>query len=281
MNRLVVLGFGLIGGSLGLAARKSGWAEHVTAVDLAAALDREACERAADERIEVGDERAVVRALESSTLTVLATPVSVICERVAFALQHAPLVTDCGSTKRRVVAAAQRSARFARFVPGHPMAGFPDGGIENASADLFRGRNWILCDESADHDAVATVRTLVEGVGALRTDMSANEHDAAVARTSHLPQLLASALSVTAEARNARRAAGPAFERATQTAGGPESVWRDIFASNGDEVARAFEELLAELVPVALELERGGVELAAELLARARQLRAASRKDLG
>ncbi len=270
MTRLVVVGFGLIGGSLALAARKARWAEHVTAIDHRAVLAAEATARAADERVDASDEDAVARAIASATLTVLATPVSVICDRIAFVLQHAAALTDCGSTKRRIVEAARSSPRFSRFVPGHPMAGLPEGGIQNASPDLFRGRNWILCDEGADAEVLRCVEGLVDAVGAQRTHMSAPEHDFAVARTSHVPQLLASALSLGADARNARRAAGPAFERATQTAGGPDAVWRDIFASNAQEVARALDELIAELIPVARDLEQGGVEQAASLLARAR-----------
>jgi prephenate dehydrogenase len=274
MTRLAILGFGLIGGSVALAARAAHARVHVTAIDRASVLGSAEAERAADSRIDIADSAAATRALADSTLTVLAAPVSVIGERVAWALEHAPVVTDCGSTKRAVVAEARKSARFGRFVPGHPMAGLPEGGIRNASADLFRGRTWIVCAEHADPHAVAQVEELVANVGARALRLSAELHDAAVARTSHLPQLLASALSLLGAAHGS--AAGPAFERATRIAGGPESMWRDIFASNGDEIARALRELLAELEPVLAELEAGaGTANADSLLARARNLRAA------
>ena len=95
-----------------------------------------------------------------------------------------------------------------------------------------------------------------------------------MARTSHLPQLLASALAVLVDAEAARDAAGPAFERATRTAGGPGPIWRDIFASNGDEIARAIAELCRTLEPLAAELAAGEkTDLADELLARARAIR--------
>lgn len=276
MSRLAIFGFGLIGGSVALAARAAEAGVHITAIDRAAVLASPEAARVADERIDVENSADAERALRESTLTVLAAPVSVIGERVSWALEHAPLVTDCGSTKRRVIEQARKSPRARRFVPGHPMAGLPEGGIRNASAELFQGRTWILCAEDADADAVLEVERWVDRFGARVLRFTADLHDAAVARTSHLPQLLASALSLIGEARGARSAAGPAFERATRIAGGPESMWRDIFASNGDEIARALREFLAELEPVLSELEAGaGTQSADALLARARRLRAA------
>jgi prephenate dehydrogenase len=274
MSSLVVVGFGLIGGSLALAAKASGFASQVTAVDSPEVLALPEAERAADARLDTGDESAIREAMRAARLTVLAAPVGVIAERVGWALDHAGIVSDCGSTKRRIVDAARRSANFGRFVPGHPMAGLPEGGIRNASPELFQGRPWIVCPEEADADAVTCVRELVSGVGANLVTMGATDHDRAVARTSHLPQLLASALSVVAESPAVRRAAGPAFERATHIAGGPESMWHDIFASNADEVARALGELLAVLEPLCAELTAGAsTELVDALLCRARELR--------
>lgn len=272
MTRLAILGFGLIGGSVALAARAAQAQVHITAIDHASVLATPEAERIADARIDIANSVEAARALADSALTVLAAPVSVITERVVWALEHAPIVTDCGSTKRRVVEQARKSANARRFVPGHPMAGLPEGGLRNASAELFRDRRWIVCAERADPDAVSAVEALVTSLGARALRLSAELHDAAVARTSHLPQLLASALSLIGEAHGS--AAGPAFERATRIAGGPESMWRDIFASNGDEVARALRELFAELSPVLAELEAGaGTAGADALLARARRLR--------
>jgi prephenate dehydrogenase len=279
MTRLAIVGFGLIGGSLALAARRARKNVHVTAIDAAAALARPSAQRTADAHIDVTDASAVARCLSEATLAVLSAPVSVICEKVAWTLEHAALVTDCGSTKRHVIEAARRSPRFERFVPGHPMAGLPEGGIDNASADLFVGRPWILCPEHASPEAVSAVEALVVDLGARPLRMSPEAHDRAVARTSHLPQLFASALSVLGESDAVRIAAGPAFERATRGAGGPEAIWRDIFETNGDEIARALRDLEAELSPIAAELDSGRSGLARRLLERARRWRAA--KDSG
>jgi len=140
MTRLAILGFGLIGGSVALAARAARTGLHITAIDRAGVLASAEAQRVADARVDVADSLGAARALADSTLTVLAAPVSVIGERVAWALEHAAIVTDCGSTKRGVVAEARKSAQLSRFVPRHPMAGLPEGGIRNATADLFRDR---------------------------------------------------------------------------------------------------------------------------------------------
>jgi len=275
MKKLVILGFGLIGGSIGLGVRARRPFDHVVAVDSPSVLALAREKRAADEFVSVEDRERVVRALDESTLTVLAAPVEAICESVEWVLNHADAVTDCGSTKRRIVACAQRSPRARRFVPGHPMAGLPQGGLASAREDLFRGSNWLLCGNStgADTDAVQTVEALVASLGATAISLDPEQHDAAVARTSHLPQLLASALATLADKHAGAGAAGPAFERATRAAGGPESVWRDIFASNADEIARAIRELCAELEPIAGELDARRLGRALALLARAREVR--------
>jgi len=273
MTRFAIVGFGLMGGSLALAARASGAALHITAIDYPTVLETPEARHAADACVDARDQPAVARALAESMLTFLAVPVGLICDWVGFALTHAPLVTDCGSTKRRILEHAARSPRAAHFVAGHPMAGQPEGGIRNASADLFRDRTWILCPEQAETGAVSVVSEWVQRFGAKLTLMTAAEHDAAVARTSHVPQLLASALLSFAEAEVVKRAAGPAFERATKVAGGPEPMWRDIFATNGDEIAHALRELAGSLSPVAEDLARGNTTLADALLARARAVR--------
>jgi prephenate dehydrogenase len=274
MTRVAVFGCGLIGGSLALALRAAGREYHVTALDQPAViLDAEA-RSCADAFVDVNDEAQVSEVVAASDVTVLSAPVSVIAERLPWVLDRARVVTDCGSTKRHIVERARSSVKSRRFVPGHPMAGLPGGGIRNAVATLFEGKNWLLCPEQSDPDAVAIVERMIHETRAKVVHMQSDSHDAAVARTSHLPQLLASALSLIVEQHSARAAAGPAFERATLTAGGPAPIWRDIFATNGDEIARAIVELCSTLEPLARELADGEqTTLADELLARARALK--------
>jgi prephenate dehydrogenase len=274
MTRVAIVGFGLIGGSLSLALRRHGGV-HVTAIDRAPVLARPEARDAADQHLPLEEADALKTALERSDLTVLAVPVGTIVRLVPWSLSHAPVVTDCGSTKREIAQAAREQPRSRFFVPGHPMAGLPDGGIENARGDLFEGRAWILCPDAADPTAHSTVRQVLGLTGARLVELTSEAHDRAVAVTSHLPQLLASALYTLADDDSTRAAMGPAFERSTRAAGGPESMWSDIFETNADEVARVAESLSLELQKVAQGLRRSPPDLQAalSLLARARNRR--------
>jgi prephenate dehydrogenase len=277
MKRIAIVGFGLIGGSLSLSLRRSGQV-HVTAIDRAPVLERAQAKHAADDHLPLEATEELKAALERSELTVLAVPVSTIIRLLPWSLTHAPVVTDCGSTKREIAHAARDQPRGASFVPGHPMAGLPDGGIENAREDLFEGRAWIVCPDQVEPAALATVTEMVAMTGARLVELSPDAHDRAVAVTSHLPQLIASTLFSLADGESERLAMGPAFERATRGAGGLESMWSDIFETNADEVARAAEAMSQELSKVAAALRRAPPETQAALsvLARARALRSGS-----
>ena len=274
--RLAIVGFGLIGGSVALAARARGVASRVVGVDRADVASLPAARSAADEVIDAADDAGVRQALASSELVVVATPVGAIQASIGDVLDVAEVATDCGSTKRAILASASRSARRGRFVPGHPMAGLPQGGIERASKDLFEGRHWLLCPEHSDADAVECVERFVSAIGARPVRLTVEEHDRAVALTSHLPQLLASALAVLAERKHADVAAGPAFQSATRVAGGGEAMWHDILATNADEVSLVLDALGAELESIARALRHKPPDLAPamRLLERARGLRA-------
>jgi prephenate dehydrogenase len=265
LERLAIVGVGLIGGSLALAARRSGVARHVVGID------RSAGATVVDEWVNADDAASVEKALSHADLTVLAVPVGAITRLLPLALAGGGVVTDCGSTKRVIARKARDDARCARFVPGHPMAGHPEGGVGNARADLFEGRRWLLCPEDADADALARVQALVRAVGAEPVLMDAESHDRAVALTSHVPQLVASALLSLGVEEHAEVAAGPAFASITRVAGGAHVMWNDIFGSNTDAVAAVLRRLSSELDGVANGLERGDVEPALELLARARR----------
>jgi prephenate dehydrogenase len=273
--QLVVLGFGLIGGSVALASRSRGIAGRVVGVDRADTLALPEARRAADELVDVADDSRVREVLAASDLVVVATPVGAIEAMIGEVLEAADVVTDCGSTKRAILASASRSPRRNRFVAGHPMAGLPQGGIQRARADLFEGRPWLLCPEGSDPEAVERVETLVRGVGAEPLCLRADEHDRAVALTSHVPQILASALAVLAENRRANVAAGPAFESATRVAGGGEAMWRDILWTNADEISAVLDALSDELGQVSRALRQKPADLgpALTLLERARALR--------
>lgn len=276
-KRLTIWGGGLIGGSIALAAKARGLAETTVAIDRAPspALGNFAF----DEWHASPEEARLKTLLGRSDLLVLATPVQAILDDLALALNHAPLVTDCGSTKHRVCKTAENTGFSARFVAGHPMAGHPDGGLRNARVDLFEGRKWILCPEVGSPEAHAQIEGLVSGLGAQVLRLSAEAHDHSVAYTSHLPQLLASALSAITSEEGASAAAGPGYASATRVAGGPENVWRDIFATNSAEIGSALRVLAEQLKKAGEELSQGDLEFALALLRRARDAR--DREDAG
>jgi prephenate dehydrogenase len=272
MNSIAIFGFGLIGASLAAAVREAAPATRIVALDLPAVLAGTAVRALSDEQVDTADRHAVQRVVAAADLCVLATPVSVIVSELPTLLESASVVTDCGSTKGSIGARVSALPRRRRFVPGHPMAGGPEGGAELARADLFQAQTWLLCPDDSDPDAVAQVEALVRLVGANVVHLNLAAHDRAVAYTSHAPQLFASALTVLAAREGAQVAAGPTYRAITRSAGGAELMWRDIFAANGQEISGALRQLAAELEQVAAGLEASPPNAAAALalLAQAR-----------
>lgn len=275
MKRIAIVGLGLIGGSLALSLRARHANLHVSAIDLPEVLGSEPAFSIADKLVAAADETAMQVAFGASELVILAAPVRTIMAVLPAALTYAPTVTDCGSTKRAIVQVAEGSARRSLFVAGHPMAGLPQGGLHNARADLFEGHSWILCAEGSAPEALAQVGALIRDVGSSIVSMTADEHDRAVAQTSHVPQVLASALAVLADRSGASLAAGPAFASATRVAGGSAAMWGDIFSTNADAIVTALGELGVELERVGRSLAGPDVDttLALALLAEAGKLR--------
>lgn len=273
MTRVTVVGLGLIGGSIALALRALGI--RLIAADKPEVLSSELCARVVDERVDSTDAGALAAAARDSDLVVLSAPVSANQKLLPVVLEHARAVTDTGSTKRAIVALASSLPRGEHFVAGHPMAGRAENGLASASADLFLGRPWIVCADERQTAATRRVEELIKRVGGVAVYMTPEQHDRAVALTSHVPQILASALVVLAHEREAERARGPAFEHMTRTAGGEPSMWRDVFATNADEVASALQALGHELLGLANDLGRSPPDLAPllSLLGHARRVK--------
>lgn len=271
VSQLTVLGVGLIGGSICLGARAVGFAERIVAIDRSPARERS---DVADHWVDARDTSSVATALASSELTLLCTPVQTIIELLPQVLELTPgWVSDCGSTKLAASLIARAEPHGRRFVPGHPMAGNPVGGLAQAKSDLFAQCRWILCPEDAQPEALSQVQDFVTALGATPVLLNAQLHDHSVAWTSHLPQVVASALSVLATEENARSAAGPGFASATRVAGGEPTMWRDIFETNGEEIAEALTALGSRLCELGRALEAGESELLIRTLQEARRLR--------
>lgn len=183
--------------------------------------------------------------LAHADLIVACVPVAELprCLETIARTSTAALVTDVGSTKRGVMAAAAQAGLRA-FVGGHPMAGSERPGLESARADLFAGRPWLLVKGSATADASAALEAFLGGLGARTMWMGAAEHDRAVAYVSHLPQLVAAALMNTAEratGETGAAVAGNAFAEMTRLASSPPAMWASVLGENADYVTEALE----------------------------------------
>jgi prephenate dehydrogenase len=241
-ERAAIIGVGLIGGSFALALKQAKACAHVVGCGRSPANLKLALERGIIDSI-APDPGAAARGAD---LVLVATPVAQfapVFENISKALEISAVITDGGSTKRDVIAAARRSlgAKLAQFVPAHPIAGAEKSGASAASGDLFRDKRVVLTP-LAENPApvVARVEKAWQACGARVSRMSADEHDALLAVVSHLPHLLAYALVHDVAAReNSEKlfsfAAG-GFRDFTRIASSHPEMWRDICVANRDRL---------------------------------------------
>jgi prephenate dehydrogenase len=242
---VAIVGVGLIGGSLGQALRRRGLARHVIGIGrnqkrLALALEFDAIDEATTDLSE---------GAAHADMIVLCTPVGKIIEDLGVVIAKArpsAVITDVGSVKAPIVAAA---GAFDRFVGSHPMAGSEQTGVEAARDTLFEEATWAITPgERTDPEAVARVQRLAQSVGARTLILSPGDHDAAVAVSSHLPHVMASAL-IQLAARHAQSNPGlpllcaGSFADATRVAASSSEMWRDICLANSTAVGDILKEL--------------------------------------
>ena len=264
MQRIAIIGTGLIGASVGLALKAGGFRGTILGWDTSAAELAEALRLGAiDEAL---PNREAVLTPQLADVILLATPVLAVMDwmqRLAPVVGAGQLLTDVGSTKREIAALAATlygGARQAAFLPGHPMAGKESGGAALADASLFRGATWLFTPRTPTATTLdAGWRALVEGFGAHTLDLTPQRHDELCAWVSHLPQMLATALSALLEetfAEDAEGAAalhrigGRALREATRLGASPYSMWRDVALTNMENIAatlHALEQQLAHL----------------------------------
>jgi prephenate dehydrogenase len=245
MQSAAIIGTGLIGASFGLALRAAGFAGTILGVSSAgaiqAALNRGAIDRSAS-----------LAEAAAADLVYLAQPVGRIIDTLHRLDPHVrpdTLVTDAGSTKQAIVDAATQFLRRCQFLGGHPMAGKESRGAEAADADLFRGRPYVLTPaepRDLSTPAAREFRRWLHAIGAATLVMSPEQHDRAVAAASHLPQLASTALAAVLP-EDALPVAGPGAGDMTRLALSPFEVWRDIFATNADNVDRALAAYIEKL----------------------------------
>lgn len=281
MERIAIMGLGLMGGSLGLALKQRQATERVHIY-----ARREATRQAALER---GIADAVfadpVEAVQDADLIVYCTPILTIPELVAESrpgFKPGAILTDVGSTKAELAQHVQAllGDAAATFVGSHPVAGSEQTGVEAAREDLYQGALVVVTPTpDSPSQAVQQVADFWRRVGALVRVISATEHDQLMARTSHLPHLLASLLAVTTGRGNAAAEVGPycgtGFRDTSRVADGSPEVWHDIVSTNAPAISEELRQLRDQLDSLIRWTDAGEFDRIKEFLAAGRDCRRA------
>lgn len=277
LDKLAIVGTGLIGGSFALALKQAGAVGEVLGVGrnparLTVARELGLIDRAVDWE-EAGRADCIL----------LAMPVGeteAVLKNLAPHLKAGAIVTDAGSTKADVVEAARAAlgTRFADFVPGHPIAGSEQSGPGAARADLYQGKRVVLTPQDKTRaDAVATVRALWEAAGAQVETLEAAQHDRIFAAVSHLPHLAAFALvddlAQRADGDTFFRFAASGFRDFTRIAGSSPEMWRDIALANREAVLAELDAYLASLQVLRSAVSANDAEALLAIFSRARRAR--------
>ena len=265
LSQITIIGTGLIGGSLGLAIKRARCAGHIVGCDRPDVLRRALDLHAIDTT-----EPDPVKAIAGSQVVVLATPVMATMDLIVRLAPHFgehTLITDTGSTKAEILRTAERvfgEKTLARFLPGHPMAGREHSGIDAAHAGLFQGATWILTPRGGNQAVVSPEFTrgphaewirCLEAIGARVVVLDADRHDLICAYTSHLPQMLSTALASTiVDALENETAlsvvSGPGLRDMARLSAGEYGMWRDIALTNTKNLHDALFRLEQKLAHI-------------------------------
>jgi prephenate dehydrogenase len=254
--KVSVLGVGLIGGSIGLAAKSRADA-RVTGFDSdPAALERAQSLGAIDEPAD-----SIQQACNEAEIVICAGPVDSLEDLAAAAIEASGAgcaITDVGSVKRHL---AGRFAAESRFVGGHPLAGVESVGVEGAREDLFQGARWFLTPEGETEGVIYDrLQRFLSEMGARPQAVEPAEHDRLMATVSHLPHLLANVLVDRAAASSQGEAlpeVGPSFRDAARVAGENPALWADIYLRNGEEIAAEADAAADRLKEMAEAIRSG------------------------
>ncbi len=251
MNTVAIVGVGLIGGSFGLSLRKAGFEGEILGVSSPGAVSAGLRAGAID------TSGTLAEAASRADLLYLAQPVDrilVTLERLGPLLAERStnvLVTDAGSTKTAIVNKANAFLPANTFLGGHPMAGKEKSGVEVSDADLFQRRPYVLTPAPGFSNPLTTeLRSWIERTGARLLEMTPEEHDAVVAFTSHLPQLLSTTLALTLAANpnpNVGLVHGSGLRDMTRLAMSSSDLWESIVATNQTDILRAIDAFSEQL----------------------------------
>ena len=279
VGRIVIAGVGLIGGSVGQALKRAGFPGEVVGLGRSwSSLNKALAARAVDSAT-----LDFAEALSGADMLLICTPVNVAPAIAEEAVKHTRdgcIISDVGSTKRRVVADVEKLMHKAvHFVGAHPMAGSHETGVMAADATLFEGSICIITPtESTNPEAVDAVSELWRTVGAQVERMSPGDHDFLIAAASHLPHVVACALiqTVAGVGNNRGKAldfAATGFADATRIAAGDPELWKSILMQNANMVSSMLERIERELAEVRNLLNSGDEERLMEKLEQAKQIR--------
>jgi prephenate dehydrogenase len=247
-----VVGVGLIGGSFALALRRAGFKGKIIGVSSPEAVKAALDKGVIDEALSLRD------AAGQSDLIYLAQPIERILatlDEIDHHVYPGTLITDAGSTKAAIMARAAKRVKRGRFIGGHPMAGKQTRGVGEAEPGLFKGRPYVLTAPDAE------LERWIKRMGARVVILNADEHDRLVALTSHLPQLLSTALAASIAAEpGAERVTGPAAVDLTRLAMSPYEIWRDIFSTNRACIDGALGSFIERLQDLRTQLQSPEIE---------------------
>jgi prephenate dehydrogenase len=279
IERLCIIGTGLIGGSLARALRAADYCREVVGCSRNPEHLQQAVELGVIDRFETDPARAV----EGADMVLVAVPLGAMEPVFRMLRGHLPAgaaITDVGSAKASVIEAARRGFGElpAAFVPGHPIAGTEQSGVAASFPELFRDRRVILTPvEQTSAEATARVRAMWEAAGAVVDEMDPAHHDTVLAATSHLPHVLAFALvdSLTrlGESDEIFRYAAGGFRDFTRIASSDPVMWRDICLANGDAILQMIDRFSGDLQQLADAVRQHDGETLQTVFASAKQTR--------
>jgi prephenate dehydrogenase len=272
-KKITIIGLGLIGGSLALAIKEKKLAKEIAGVS----RRKSTIDRAIKNKIVDFATLNLKDGVKDSDLVIITTPVfkiAAIAKAIAPFLKKGAILSDAGSTKRRVVKDMEKARRKGiYFVGSHPVAGSEKSGIEYANKDLFKRACCILTKtKNTNPKAVAKLRKFWVGLGMRVVIMPPDTHDRLLSRISHLPHAVSVSLANSAGKDGLKFAAG-GFKDATRIASGEPELWKDIFFTNRDNLIKDIEILKKELLKIEAALKSNNSRDLLKLLSRAKSIR--------
>ena len=274
-KKIVIIGMGLIGGSIGKALIEKGLAEEVVGIcRRQSSLDRAVKEKS----LTRGYVNNHAEAVEGADIIFIATPVHTIKDMLDILTEtvkdNKTLVTDVGSTKKEIVEYASQYKDKFHFIGAHPLAGLEKAGVEYSDADLFEGSVCILTPTADTHkEDTQKLQNFWESTGATVVVMGPEEHDRNLAFSSHLPHVVAYALAGTLEQQIPKAMYATGFKDTTRIASSDASLWSDILLSNRENILESIKKFQEILTDVEKDIDSGNIEGLKKKLDKYRSLR--------